>query len=386
MPVAPDPKTPKNVAAGPEPTDWQAVLGMYGMTPDMINQINELWKKTGGNAQVATPLILAYVRGTQWYQQQYPGIDRGIQSGLFNDERGYQQYKNALNQTYQQFYHRPVTAAEVGKAAAAGQDPRQIEQQFQSKALAGTITDPLKGLFTPTELKAFRDQAAGITTQLGLQVTAQANMASNVQSLYQQFYGRLPTRQEVNTLVRAGRTPEDIARSFATQENINAMNPAVSHLFTPSEIHQIALDQAGGVTKNGQELAAQAKLAADLNPVYHQYAGHGVARSNVLTAYRNGWSADYIAKRFAGMAYANANKGDIQQTMGSYGAGQLTPEQLRALGNEQAGIDTPLGQQLSLAYEKAQRRMQSVFRGTVARVNANLPASTTARRSPDVAA
>ena len=53
---------------------------------------------------------------------------------------------------------------------------------------------------------------------------------------------------------------------------------------TPEEIKQIALERAGGVTATGQVLNAQANLAAQLNPLYHQYTGAGVSREDDLSA------------------------------------------------------------------------------------------------------
>lgn len=358
------PAAPVNETA---PTiDWEAVLGQYGIPPDVVSELTQLWAINFKNPN-AFDIARAYVRSTQWYTETYPGIQQGLNAGLFTSEQGYKTYQNQINVLYQQYYGRPATASETATYIKSGLPASYVANEFQAQAILGNINDPLRALFTPAELQAFANQQAGIDTELGQKIVAQANLAMQIGPLYTDFYGRAPTRAEIDQLTQSGTDAQTVARQFTTQENINAMNPAVSALFTPQEIHDIALDQAGGITPTGKRLADLAQLATQLNPLYHQYTNDGVSRAEVEQAYSAGTPVNDIAKQFAGKAFIEANKGEIQQTTGAFGdAGQLTPEQLTALGSEQAGYDTPLGQVALAAYGKAQQRLQGVFKGFLA--------------------
>jgi hypothetical protein len=79
-----------------------------------------------------------------------------------------------------------------------------------------------------------------------------------------------------------------------------------------------------------------------------------------------GTSADTVARQFSGQAYADTNRNDIQYAAGAFGEGQLTEAQLTALGQQQAGLDTPQGQMVSAAYDKALKRLHGAFRGVLA--------------------
>ncbi len=431
-------------------TDWQSILGLYGLPPDVIAELDRIFQTTGDLSQAVT-LGQAYIRSTPWYSTTFPGIQAGINAGLFGDEQGYRTYSNQINQLFQQYYGRPATASEISQFVTSGQNASQVAAHLQAQAIQGNINDPLRALFTPEELTAFSNQQAGIDTALGQRIAAEADLAMRVNSLYSDFFGRPVTRDELNGLFQNGATAEDIARQFATQANINAMNPAISHLFTPDEIHEMALSAAGGITQNGQQLRDLADLATQLNSVYHVFTGQGVTREEVAGAYANGLtadevrnqleagtisgslpeyltqifgadnvalvgqqasgasdtaegrrlqqlmqaapdynqlfqqyqgravtqdeltalvnagtSADTVGRQFAGQAFADANRGDIQYAAGAFGEGRLTDAQLTALGQENTGYDTPLGQQLMRSYSQAQQRMHAAFRGVLA--------------------
>lgn len=111
-----------------------------------------------------------------------------------------------------------------------------------------------------------------------------------------------------------------------------------------------------------------------LNTLSNQYNGSNVSTGDVLSLLQQGLSPDTYGKRLAGAAYVNANSPDIQRTLGAFGnqagqgpGGQLTQDQLTAYGQEEAGIDTPLGQQLNTAYAAAKTRMDKVFQGVLGR-------------------
>lgn len=378
---------PTSVANGDSATapDWESVLGDYGLPQNIITQLNQIWTTAGGDVNSAITLAQAYVRGTTWYTATYPGIQQGINAGLFTDEQGYRAYENQVDQIYQQYWGRAATLPELNARITSGQSVTQVANQFQAGAVLGNISDPLKGLFTADELKAYADEQAGIDTGLGQQITQEANLAIGVNNMYQDFYGRGVTRTELDGLTSQGLDPAAVAQQFATTANINAMDPAISSLFTPQEIQQIALQAAGGTTQNGQQLGNLAQLATQLNPLYHQYTGAGVSRDEVNQAFTSGTTATQIGQQLSGSAWEKANEGDIQQASGSFGTGQLSSTDLQNLGFEEGGYDTPAGQALLTAYNKTQQRLQGAFKGVLAHPSVSGLLSTT-QKAPDVAA
>lgn len=380
------PATGDNAAA----PDWDSILGEYSLPSDIIANLNQIWATSlnpdgSQNVDLATERGQSYVRGTSWYAATYPGIQQGINAGLFSNEQGYRSYENQVDQIYQQYWGRAATTPELTARISSGQSVSQVSNQFQAGATLGNISDPLKGLFTADELKAYANEQAGIDTGLGQQITQEANLAIGVNNLYQDFYGRGVTRTELDGLTSQGLDPAAVAQQFATQSNINAMDPAISSLFTPQEIQQIALQAAGGTTQNGQSLGALAQLATQLNPLYHQYTGAGVSRDEVNQAYQTGTTVTQVGQQLSGTAWEKANEGDIQQASGSFGTGQLSSTDLQNLGFEEGGYDTPAGQALLTAYNKTQQRLQGAFKGVLAHPSVSGLLSTT-QKAPDVAA
>lgn len=327
-------------AGGAEDTiDWEAVLGEYGLPADVIAQLNLIWKAAAGDVNKAVTIATAYIRGTDWYKATYPGIQKGINAGLFNDERGYRAYHNQVDQIFTQYYGRAATLSELAGFITKGQSIGQIASQFQSKAAQGNISDPLKVLFTPDELKAMTDEQAGIDTALGQSILKKANLAVSVGQLYQSFYGRPITRAELDTLTAQGLDASAVARQFATEGNLNAMNPAIRGLFTPDELHEMALQAAGGETQHGQALTEMALLAAQLNQVYLTYHGTAVSRDELNQAYASG----YTAQQVANILQTKSVLGSLPSFMG----GLFTPEQLNLISQQSSGqSDTSEGRRL----------------------------------------
>lgn len=113
----------------------------------------------------------------------------------------------------------------------------------------------------------------------------------------------------------------------------------------------------------------------NLNGVYKQYTGKVVSSGDVEAALNEGVSTDIVGRRFAGQAYVNANRNDIQYVEGAFDTGQLSESELKAYGQEQAGIDTPLGQQLQRRLNLAQQRLKTVFSGSLATPNLSVGAN-----------
>lgn len=459
-----DPTTPSGApntgsgAAGQaglaELIDWSQILGMYGLPADLIAQINHIFAVTGGNLQQAIPIAQATVRGSDWYRATFPGIQEGINAGLFTDESGYRAYQNQVNQIFQQYYGRMATTAEASNYMRTGKSIQQVASVFQAEASRGTISDPLKALFTDDEITALVNEQSGIDSMLGQVISQKADMAMKVTQLYTDFYGRAMTRSELDDIVRNGLTPEAVSRQLATTANINAMNPAIRDLFSQQEIQQMALTAAGGVTEFGDLLQQKAALAAQLNSIYHTFSGSGVSREEVENAWSQGLTAQEVNNRMQASALANSvpsflrdiftqdqlqlaagatagsnlsaealaaqrivnaapdyqtvirqyenrnitsdevqgfvNEGtsaqllgqqyqargiavaqgeDFNRVLGSFGEDHNTIDQsgLKALSEQQAGIDTILGRSLQKKLEQAQQRLAGAFQGTIAK-------------------
>lgn len=137
----------------------------------------------------------------------------------------------------------------------------------------------------------------------------------------------------------------------------------------PAYKQQYAGLQAGianGLTPNEQSYRA---YTGQLNNLYQQYHGTTATPAEIATHIQRGDTAQTIGARFGGQAYVAANGQDVQRTLGAFGGGQATPQQLAALGNENApggGLDTPLGQIIKRKFDLAQQRMQGAFKGVLA--------------------
>jgi hypothetical protein len=157
------------------PIDWSSLLSQAGLPPNVINEVSRIFAKTP-DLQQAVALGQAYIRSTPWYAATYPGIQSGINAGLFNDERGYKAYQNQLTQLTKQYLGRPATALEVAQHAVAGTPLDTIEKQYSGQAYvaanapqiqqtAGAFGDT--GALTQPELRALGEEQAGLDSPLG---------------------------------------------------------------------------------------------------------------------------------------------------------------------------------------------------------------------------
>ena len=131
------------------------------------------------------------------------------------------------------------------------------------------------------------------------------------------------------------------------------------------------------------------------NNIYNQYLGRHISGDETAALLKEGINPSTLANRFQGQAYIQANKPEIQYLSGAFGNGQLTPDQLSALGNENAGIDTAQGQLQQKILQKAQQVYGKLFQGSLATPSLTLGANglsapslggTANRQQPDVAA
>lgn len=103
-----------------------------------------------------------------------------------------------------------------------------------------------------------------------------------------------------------------------------------------------------------------------LNQVYQQYTGRAVGGGEVAAALSQGASPTLIGNQFQGDTIAKTNANEWQYMTGAFDTGQLSDAEKSALGREQAGIDTPLGQMVQKRVQLAMGRAQSLFGGRLA--------------------
>lgn len=192
--TAPPPTPPP-----PPPLDWQAYLANWGFTPDIIARLTTIFSTYTDPAQ-ASAAALAYIRGTDWYSQTFPGIQNAERLGLVSDEQGYRSYVNDLNQFYQRYYQRNVTTQETLDALNAGHNPNQVGAHLAGQAYIAANQNDInyttgafddKGRFTTDELNSLGDQTEGLDNMIGPDL--QRRLAVAKQRMQTIFQGQLTT-------------------------------------------------------------------------------------------------------------------------------------------------------------------------------------------------
>lgn len=154
--------------------DWEAYITNYGFPPDVVAELRRIFQNTP-DVQSAQAQALAYIRGTPWYEQTFPGIKDAIKMGIISDERDYRNNMNTFNQVYRQYTGRDLTAQEYAAALREGITAETAARRFQGAAnvaaygndwqyLAGAFG---QGRLSEADLKAQGEQQAGISTPRG---------------------------------------------------------------------------------------------------------------------------------------------------------------------------------------------------------------------------
>jgi len=99
---------------------------------EVQSTVNQIFASTADVNQ-ATSLAMAYIRGTPWYAQTYPGIQEGIAKGVINNEADYRSYLNSVNTLTQQYQGR-----QVGSSELAGYLQQGFSVDHVSASLCGT--------------------------------------------------------------------------------------------------------------------------------------------------------------------------------------------------------------------------------------------------------
>ncbi len=170
-----------------------ATFGFYGLPSDVQAEVDQIFANTA-DVNAATQLALAYIRGTDWYAQTYPGIQQGIQNGVVGSEADYRAYVNQINQLTLQYYGRQATSQDIANYLGQGFSVGRVGQGFQGQAYVTANRPALQyqfgafgdGRLSDDQLTALGNESAGIDTALGQQIQNQLKLAQQrIQRVFQ---------------------------------------------------------------------------------------------------------------------------------------------------------------------------------------------------------
>ena len=143
-------------------------------------------------------------------------------------------------------------------------------------------------------------------------------------------------------------------------------DPSVSSLFTPDELKNAAIWDAGGEWGDGKA-SKLLQLASPLNQMFQTFYGRPITRAELDQYYASGATPETVSHEFSARGYQTANTPDVQYYTGAFGdTGAYTPDQVYQMGMQQAGGQTQFGQALQLKFNQAVQRAQVAFQGTLA--------------------
>jgi hypothetical protein len=172
---APAPAAPAPAAPAPTPVDWSSYLGLYGLPADVQKELNAIFTRTPDVTQ-ATALALAYVRGTPWYSQTYPGIQEALAKGIVRNEADYRFQFNDWNQMTRQWTGNDLSSGEFADYLRQGVSKDTVAKRFEGAALATTYGNDWQyeagafgtGRLDAGQLKTLGEQSAGLQSNEGI--------------------------------------------------------------------------------------------------------------------------------------------------------------------------------------------------------------------------
>lgn len=170
--------------------DWGSILSNFGLPKDLIDEVMKAFG-SDPNTERAVSQALAYVRGSKWYAETFPGISAGIKKGLFNSatpEKEYRQWLTQVQQTWARYSSMggALDKTDIESWLAQGFDPGTIERRFQGLAYAQTYGADLRyttGAFDPEGQLSSEDvqelgrHQAGLTSARGLSLADRVSKA-----------------------------------------------------------------------------------------------------------------------------------------------------------------------------------------------------------------
>ena len=240
----------------------------------------------------------------------------------------------------------PITAADPRIAASLAANP-------QAAGEPGT-------LFTYSGVGTPDNPGPGGTTNYGNPTVTQQAAVDPSADWASAFFGALglpdDVMNQVTQILRDHAQDQTLAQALATQYIRSTSWYSVHY---PGALEGIAngtiADEAGYTSYMNQ-----------LNVLSNQYNGRAISGDEVKGYLQAGYNPGYVANLYQGQAYVSANKPELQYLAGAFGQGAMSQDQLTAVGNESAGIDSPLGQLQQKIITKAQQIQSKITSGTLA--------------------
>jgi len=124
-----------------------------------------------------------------------------------------------------------------------------------------------------------------------------------------------------------------------------------------------------GIITNEQDYR---QYVTALDTLADRYLGRHITGNEVAGYLGRGLTPDIVGKEFQGLANVQANYQDYTYYLGNFGEGRPSTDDMRSIGEEQAGLDSALGQKLGRALQQAMQRYSTVFQGNAATPNLSL--------------
>lgn len=123
-----------------------------------------------------------------------------------------------------------------------------------------------------------------------------------------------------------------------------------------------------------------------------RYLGRHISGDEIMSYLVGGLSPTIVGQQYAGQANVQAFGGDYKYVLGAFGEGQPSQAELTALGQEQVGLDNPVGLRMQRAIKNATDRLNTIFQGQTATPSLSTTGGLSApsllgqQQKPDVAA
>ena len=148
--------------------------------------------------------------------------------------------------------------------------------------------------------------------------------------------------------------------------------------------------QLGAVAKEGHTAEYMDNYYSFRDTVGDEYrrrnptVGEAVTNEALDALFKTGKSVETILAEYRGIDFIAANRGDIQGTAGAFnfgaggaGPGAFSEEELKALGEQEAGITTELGLDMQRRVATATQRMSRIWQGQSVQGAVSLPGGAT---------
>ena len=175
-------------------TNWaSAYFASFGLPDDVASKVNDIFNQYPDVDQ-AIQFALAYIRGTSWYAQTFPGIQYGMQHGIIQNEQDYRQYVTAIDTLSMRYLGRHVSGLEIQGHLMQGLTPDIIGKQYEafaSRQVNGQDWNYYLGAFgdtgqlDDTGMRALSEEQAGLDSALGQRLSrALQNAVNRYQTLF----------------------------------------------------------------------------------------------------------------------------------------------------------------------------------------------------------